>query len=106
MADSDGLEGLRALVGIQDRDAHFGHDFEQAFFECLAVVGHRLLGVHSFAEFTFSFICGDELADGGVAEVGNDGGGSEAEQAGDLVDVAGFAGFDDERGAHALADAV
>ena len=104
-ADADGFEGLCTLVGIEHRDAHLRHDLEHAFFERLAVVGHRLLG-GDFAELVLPGIRGDELADGGVAEVGADRGRAETEAAGDLVHVADFAGFDHQRGAHALADAV
>ena len=64
-ADADGLEGLRALIRIEDGDAHLGHDFQQAFFECLAVVRHRFLRSHALAEL--AGVRGDELADGGVA---------------------------------------
>ena len=104
-ADANGFECLSALVGVEHRDAHFGHDFENAFFEGFEVVGHRL-GGRDVAEFAFPLVHGDELPDGGKAEIRAYGGRAEAEAAGDLVNIADFSGFDHERGTHAFADAV
>ena len=105
LADADGFEDLRALVGVEHRDAHLRHDLEHALFEGLGVVGHGLLHADA-VELALAGIGRDELAHGGEAEVGADGGGAEAEGAGDLVGVADFAGLQHQRAAHALADAV
>jgi hypothetical protein len=37
VGQADGLEDLRALVGLQGRDAHLGHDLEHALGDAFAV---------------------------------------------------------------------
>src|SRR5690606_464620 len=39
VVDADGLEDLRALIGLQRRDAHLRHDLEHALRDALAVRG-------------------------------------------------------------------
>ncbi len=74
------------------------------FSKRLAVIGHRLFG-GDFSQLVLPGICRDELADGGVAEIRADGGGTESKTTGDLMHVADLAGFDDQRRPEARADA-
>ena len=84
-AEADGLEDAGVAVGAEGGDAHLGHGFHEAAAEggdriCRGAVG----GV------------GGEGGDGGEGEPGADGGGAEAEEDGQVVDFADFAGVDDE----------
>ena len=86
--DSDGLEGLGALVGVEDGNPHLGHDLEQALLQSLAVIAHGFLRTH--------LALWSQLPDRGIAEIGADRGCSESKTTGDLVDIADFSGFQDQ----------
>ena len=43
LAQSDGLEYLRAAIALQRRDAHLAEGLQQSFVDALHVIGHRLL---------------------------------------------------------------
>ena len=102
--ETDGVEDLGAAIGLVGRDAHLGHDLEQALTHRLDVAIDHFVGIDLGREFAFGME-GRERFEG---EVGVDGFGAVAGQHGEMVHLAGFAGFDDEagRGAQALADQV
>ena len=88
---ADGLEDLGARIGRHRRDAHFGHGLEDAFAGRLHVVVQGLAGRHARDGAPA------HLVDHGVeGEVGVDGGRAVTDQAGQVVDGAGFARLDDE----------
>ena len=95
LANSERFENLGSLIGIEDGYPHFGHDFEEAFFEGFAVVRHRKLRCHVLAKFVFC-VGGDDLSNGGIAEIWTNRGGAKSEEARDLVGVACFSGVDDK----------
>ena len=101
--DAERFVDLAAVVGGDGGDAHFGHDFEDAGVERVEVAGDGVVGAEG-VEFAVGLECGDHLE----REVGVDGVGAEADQAGDLVDVARVAGAGDDGGveAPAVADEV
>ena len=97
--NADGFEDLRATVAVDDRDAHFGHDLEDAGFDGFAVVDDRL------GEIAVGAVALEKFANGLEGEVGIDCRRTEADEAGDLVHIAGFAGLANQAGAHAFPNA-
>ena len=90
---ADRLEHLRAAVGRDRRDAHLGHDLQDA----LAQAGHdvvrgRLGGVDAGQRAGR-----DQVVDGLQREVRVDRRRAVPDQRRDVVDLAGVAGLDDER---------
>ena len=43
LPQADGLENLRAAIGLDRRDAHLGHHFDHALVDRLVVAFHRIL---------------------------------------------------------------
>ena len=97
LCDAHCLEDLRATVAGDRGDAHLGHDPEQALVCGLPVVSLKF-GSREFlvAAFALEGPCGCQC------EVGVDCASAVANQAGEMVDVPGFAGLDDDVGAHPL----
>ena len=99
--EADGFEDLRALVAVEDRDAHLRHDLENALLEA------RMVALQGFAdgnstELVLGIVL-DHFAHAFVGQVGTDGSAAESDQAGHLVGFARLAGVDDDAGQHALA---
>ena len=94
-ANSKGFEDLRSLIRVEDGDAHFGHDFQDSFFECLAVVRHCMFGSHFIAELLFR-IGRYNLSNRCIAKIRTDRSGSESKEACNLVGVTCFSGIDNK----------
>ena len=93
------IKNLRAAIGLIGRNAHFGHDLQNAFANRLDVIFLHLLRGE-----------GQALADPDFFErfkrqIGVDRLGPVASQHTEMVDFAGFAGFDDQPGLHPQAPA-
>ncbi len=99
-AYADGFKDLGTAVAGDGGDAHFGEDFEEAFFEGFDVVG---CGLGEGEVFDLAFF--DHFLDGFEGEPGVNAARAVADEAGDLVDVACFGGLADEGAAHAFASA-
>ena len=97
--NADGFEDLCATVAVDHRDAHFGHDFEDASFDGFAVVDDRL------GKIAVGTVALEKFANGFEGEVGIYRRCAEANEAGDLVHIAGFAGLANQAGAHAFSHA-
>ncbi len=100
----DGTESLRAAVAGQGRDAHLGHDLEQALFECVTVIlrgGGDVDGLVARLHLSL----GDKPVQRGKRNVGIDRRRAVTEQTGELVDIAAFRRFADEARPGALVDA-
>ena len=116
---------MRAEVAREHADAHLGHDLEDAVFERGAEVRERFrvgerfgfrergLGLRELgfvgAGLRDALLRGDlhlvdDLADRIVSQIRVHGAGTVADEAGDLMHVARFAGLADDRRFHALAD--
>ena len=102
VAEADGLEHLGAAVAGERADAHAGHDLEQAGLDGLLEVFLGLCGRGRLGELAL----GGQLADGGEREVGIDGVGPIAGEAGDMVHLVRLGGLDHDIAfqAHAGAD--
>ena len=100
---ADRLEIAAAAVRRQHRDAHLGHDLEQALVERLLVVGEAL-AERQLAEQAARVPGGDGL----LGEVGVHRGGADADDDGGIVHVEAFARTDVQRreGAQRLAHQV
>jgi hypothetical protein len=79
-------------VGGDGRDAHLGHDLEDALAERVDQVADGLLGLDAGEERARA----DEVLDGLHREVRVDGRGAEADEQGDVVDLADVAGLDQQ----------
>ena len=90
--EADRLEDLGPGVGGHGRDAHLGHDLEDALAGRLDVVAAGPgVGVTPVEESA-----GDHVVDGLEGQVRVDGGGAVADEQGHVVDLAGVAGLDDQ----------
>ena len=94
------LEDLGAAVAADNGDAHLGHDLEEAALECLLVVQKRS-GVIGLDRALF-----DHLADGLEGQIRIDRAAAVADEAGELMNVAGLSRLADNAGTHPLADAA
>ena len=101
---ADGVEDLRAAIGLVGRDAHLGHHLEQALADRLDVALDHLLGLDLDRQLAALV----HVEHGLEGEIGVDRLGAVAGEAGEMVHLARLAGLDDEpdRGAQALADQV
>src|SRR6185503_9398887 len=99
-SDADGIEDLRTAVGLIGRNAHFGHDLEDALVDRLYVALEDLLAGDVFAELRQEFLKGIK------SKIRVDRFGAVARQRAELVDLARLARFDDEadRGAKTLSN--
>ena len=79
-----GLEHLGPGVGGNRRDAHLGHDLEDALGQTLDVVGGRVLGRDAR-----DHLVADQVVDGLEGQVRVDRAGAVADQAGHVVHLAG-----------------
>ena len=100
--EADGVENLGAAIGLVSGDAHLGHHLEDAFVDRLDVALDDLVFVELAREIILHRL---QRLEG---EIGVDRLRAVAGQAAEVMDFAGFAGFDDEpdRGAQTLADEV
>ena len=91
-AQANRLEGLRAVVTAQRRDAQLGEDFEQSFVDGLdvAVFGLDVIAMAGKSPFL------EQIVDGGKRAVGIDRAGAIAEEQRKMHDFAGFRRFDDQ----------
>ena len=90
--EPDGLEDLRAAVGLDGGDAHLGDRLEQALADGL---DDPLLGLLALEVLGQQRAVG-ELVEGLEHQVGVDAGGAVADQRRHVVDVARLAGLDDQ----------
>ena len=100
--EADGVENLRAAIGLIGRDAHLGHHLEHALADRLDVALDDFLVVELLRQVALH---GDQRLEG---EIGVDRLGAVAGEAAEMMHLARLAGLDDEadRGAQALADQV
>ena len=103
LAESGGLEDLRAGVGGDGGHAHLGHDLQHALAERLDQAGGGLVLGHALQHTAAGHVT-DRL-DG---QVGSHRGGAVADQQGDVMAFAGVAGLHDQAhlGAGLLPDQV
>ncbi len=99
---SDGVEDLRAAIGLVGRYAHLGHDLEQALVDRLDEALDHLVAADRLRQVL------RHRGQGLEGEIGVDRFRAVARKTGKVMDLARFAGFDDEadRGPKALADQV
>ena len=99
-AKTDGIEDLRATIGLIGRDAHLRHDLKQALVDRLDVALHRLGAVDLLGEVVR---CGRQRLEG---EIRVDRLCPVTRETGEVMHLARFARLDDEphRGAQALAN--
>ena len=76
-----GLEQLCTSIGVHGRDAHFGHNLEQALVNALAEILLTCRGISQ------QLAPCQQILNHAVCKVGVDGGRTEAEQAGEVVGV-------------------
>ncbi len=102
LAQADGVENLRAAIGLIGRDAHLGHHLEQAFVDRLDVALDDFLLVELLRQIVLH---GDQRLEG---EIGIDRFRAVAGQAREMMHLARLAGLQHQadRGAQALADQV
>ena len=100
----DGVEDLRAAVGLVGRDAHLGHHLEQPLADRLDVALDDFLGVDLVRHLAARM----HVEHGVEGEVRVDGLGAVAGEAGEMVHLARLAGLDHEpdRGPKSLADKI
>src|SRR5918992_271584 len=99
LVQADDLEDLRPPVGVEDRDAHLGHDLEHALLQGVPVAvlgGGR--GVHRGTPLGSPGPPRAQAGRGGQGEPGADGFGPVAEQGGRLVGVDRLPGVGDQAG--------
>ena len=97
---ADGVEDLRAAIGLVGRDAHLGHHLQQALADRLDVALDDFVVVERTGQAVL------HRDDGFERQIGVDRFGAVAGQARKVMHFARFAGFDHEadRGAQARAD--
>ena len=102
LAEADGVEDLRAAIGLIGGDAHLGHDLQQALVHRLDEALHRLVFIDLLGEFL------GHAGKGLEGEIGIDGFRAIARQTGEVMDFARLAGLHHEAhgGAQTLADEV
>ena len=87
---ADGVEDLRAAIGLVGRDAHLRHDLEQALVDRLDEALDRPRAADRLGQVLGIAV---ERLEG---EIGIDRLGAVAGEAGEVMDLARLAGFDDE----------
>lgn len=92
LVQADGLEDLGAPVGGDRRDAHLGHDLQDALAERVDQVPDGLLGLDALDERTGA----DQVLDGLHRQVRVDRGGAVADEQRDVVDLADVPGLDQQ----------
>ena len=99
---ADGVENLRAAIGLVGRNAHLRHDLEQALVDRLDEALDGLIAADRLRQLLGHR--GQSLE----GEIGIDRFGAVAGETGEMMDLARFAGLDDEAdgGAQSLADEV
>ena len=90
--EPDRVEDLRAAIGLIGRDAHLGHDLEDALADRLQVVLLHRLGAER------QIVFGADLVERGKGEIGVDRLGAIAGERAEMVDLARLAGLDDDPG--------
>ena len=90
IAQADDFEQLRAAIARNGRDAHFGHDLEQALADAAPVTAAEFL---AHGGFHFQRALAHEIEQSLVREIGIDRGGAAADQAGEVMRVARRAGL-------------
>ena len=93
--EPEDFENLRPLVAVERRDAHLGEHLEGAVFECRDVV---LLRTAPVGRPAFEMARRSQRLDRCQAEPGTDGLRPIAEQADDVVHLAGFVRLDHQAG--------
>ena len=96
LADADGFEDLGALVGLDGGDAHLGRDLDDAVEHGFVVVAHGGVIV------LFHQALVDQLADHLMGQIGVDRPRAEAQQRGEVVNVAGLAALQNDGNGGAL----
>ena len=87
LAQADGVENLRAAIGLIGRDAHLGHHLEQAFVDRLDVALDDFLLVELLRQIVLH---GDQRLEG---EIGVDRFRAVAGQTGEMMHLARLAGL-------------
>ncbi len=90
--EADGFEDLGAAVGLERGDAHLGEDLEEALADGFLVILERLFEGDAGGEHALAL----EVFEGLDGEIGIDGTGAVADEEGEVHDLAGLAGLDDE----------
>ena len=97
IVQTNGFKQLRAAVGGNGRDAHFGHDFVQTFVDAVTVVQHH--GPVIFG----NRLSVDQTSQCFIREIRIDCRRAKTEQDGKMVRIAGTGGFNDDVGVAAQA---
>ncbi len=93
VGQADDFEQLGAAIGADGRDAHLGEDLEQALANAATVGASEL---QRLVTGVFDLAAGGHGVQGLVDQIGVDCRRTEADQAGNLMGIAGSAGLDDE----------
>ena len=95
--EPDRVEDLRAAIGLVGRDAHLGHDLEDALADRLQIILLHLVGAERQP------VLDPDLLDRRKGEIGVDRFGAIAGERAEMMHLAGLAGLDDDPGQGALA---
>ena len=100
--EAERLEYLRAAIGLQGRDAHLRHHFQDAVLERVPVAVQRIATAQWVVDG------GSQIGDAGIGQPGMDGVGTVAQQGAEIVHPARLAAVDDDAapGAQARAQQV
>src|SRR5436190_1246050 len=103
MVQSDGLENLRAAIALDGRDAHLGGDLDHSLHRSFDEILAGIL-VFDVAEQALA----NHVVEGFKSEIRIDRACAVANQKGEMMDLAGFAGLQDQAdtGASSLANEV
>ena len=93
--EPDRVKDLRPAIGLIGRNAHLGHDLQDAFADGFQVILLHRLGVERQIVFDA------DLVERGKGEIGVDRLGAIAGKRAEMVDLACLAGFDDDPGERA-----
>ena len=96
LPDTDGLENLRRLVGLNGGDAHFGRHLDNAMEDGAVVV------IHGHGVVLIQQALMDSLPDALMGQIGIDGPCAVAQESGEMVDVAGLRRFQNDGNGGAL----
>mmetsp|Transcript_100539 Transcript_100539/g.288012 ORF Transcript_100539/g.288012 Transcript_100539/m.288012 type:complete len:1151 (+) Transcript_100539:506-3958(+) len=102
VGETDGLEDLGALVRLEGRDTHLGHDLEDALGGTLAVVVEELLVAELLLGAGQHLTIGAHLGEGLVGHVRADSVAAKAEHRGKVVHLTRVAALGEEGGLGAL----
>ena len=101
IGQANGLEELCAMIAVERRNAHLGHDLAQTFVDGIDIIALRNIRVERLAG---ALLIG-EMPHGLECQEGMDRFSAVADQTGDLMHITRLAGIDDQAAQSALAGA-